>query len=458
MTSSSREVTFDVRIWKIEQVKTRTGTSHKVVWLVGGRRWKKTFRTAAAADSYRSELVTAHRRGEAFDVMTGEPMAKVRARAEAVTWFAFACRYVDQKWSAASGTYRRGIAEALTSATMALLPAVTDPMEARAMRSALLYWAFNQRRGSAEQPPAVTRRLAWAAEKSPRLQDLAEPAAVRKLLDCLALKLDGKPAAATTVNRRRAVFSNLLSLAVEERMFESNPLASIRWRAPKTNRAVDQRVVVSPAQARKLLDAVRATKRSGPRLVAFLGCLYYSALRPEEAVDLRRRNLELPAEGWGWILLERSALDTGKAWTDSGKQRDDRQLKHRAIGDTRRVPCPPELVELLRRHLETYGVDGEGRLFRGERGGELATITYTRLWDRARKAALTAEQYESPLARRPYDLRHAAVSTWLNGGVPATQVAEWAGHSVAVLLEVYAKCIDGQETAALNRVAEALRT
>ena len=40
-------------------------------------------------------------------------------------------------------------------------------------------------------------------------------------------------------------------------------------------------------------------------------------------------------------------------------------------------------------------------------------------------------------------LRHAAVSTWLNGGVPPTQVAEWAGHSVAVLLRVYAKCIAG---------------
>jgi hypothetical protein len=40
--------------------------------------------------------------------------------------------------------------------------------------------------------------------------------------------------------------------------------------------------------------------------------------------------------------------------------------------------------------------------------------------------------------------------------VAATQVAEWAGHSVAVLLEVYAKCIDGQETVALKRVAEAL--
>ncbi len=32
---------------------------------------------------------------------------------------------------------------------------------------------------------------------------------------------------------------------------------------------------------------------------------------------------------------------------------------------------------------------------------------------------------------------------WLNGGVPATDVAAWAGHSVEVLLKIYAKCLDG---------------
>ena len=63
----------------------------------------------------------------------------------------------------------------------------------------------------------------------------------------------------------------------------------------------------------------------------------------------------------------------------------------------------------------------------------------------------------SPLARRPYDLRHAAVSTWLNAGVPATQVAEWAGHSVAVLLQIYAKCLAGQDETARKRIDATLR-
>ena len=57
-----------------------------------------------------------------------------------------------------------------------------------------------------------------------------------------------------------------------------------------------------------------------------------------------------------------------------------------------------------------------------------------------------------PLARRPYGLRHAAGSTWRNAGVPATQVAAWAGHSVAVLLQIYAKCLVEQEDAVRRRI------
>lgn len=49
------------------------------------------------------------------------------------------------------------------------------------------------------------------------------------------------------------------------------------------------------------------------------------------------------------------------------------------------------------------------------------------------------------------------MSTWLNAGVPATQVAQWAGHSVEVLMRVYAKCIYGQEDAARQRIEAALR-
>ena len=49
----------------------------------------------------------------------------------------------------------------------------------------------------------------------------------------------------------------------------------------------------------------------------------------------------------------------------------------------------PELTELLHAHLDGFGTDCEGRLFRGERGREPADITLTRVWRSARARALT---------------------------------------------------------------------
>jgi len=50
----------------------------------------------------------------------------------------------------------------------------------------------------------------------------------------------------------------------------------------------------------------------------------------------------------------------------------------------------------------------------------------------------------------------ATVSLWLNSGVRATEVARRAGHGVAVLLKIYAHCIDGQADAANQRITDAL--
>jgi hypothetical protein len=55
-------------------------------------------------------------------------------------------------------------------------------------------------------------------------------------------------------------------------------------------------------------------------------------------------------------------------------------------------------------------------------------------------------------------LREAVVSLWLNSGAPATEVALRAGHGVAVLLKVYAYCIDRQVDAANSRITDALGT
>jgi len=284
-------------------------------------------------------------------------------------------------------------------------------------------------------------------------------------LDHATGRLDGKNAAASTARRHRTILANAMDYAIELGLFETNPIRALKWTAPKASGQVDRRSVVNPRQARALLAAVRAQEPSGPRLVAFFAVMYYAGLRPEEAINLRVDDVVLSSlwepdaqdDAWGELHLRSAAPDAGGDWTDDGSARERRQLKHRADGDSRIVPVHPELARLLRDHLEQVGAAPDGRLFHGVRGGEMPTITYRRAWIKARQTAFTASEQASPLARRPYDLRHACLSTWLNGGVYPTQVAEWAGHGVDVLLRIYAKCVVGQNELAKRRISEALR-
>lgn len=78
------------------------------------------------------------------------------------------------------------------------------------------------------------------------------------------------------------------------------------------------------------------------------------------------------------------------------------------------------------------------------------------VWQQARRTAFTQAQVASALAARPYDLRHSGITPSLNVGVPAPEVAKRAGHGVAVLLRVYAGCIDGHEQLWNQRIEEAL--
>jgi putative transposase len=75
------------------------------------------------------------------------------------------------------------------------------------------------------------------------------------------------------------------------------------------------------------------------------------------------------------------------------------------------------------------------------------------VWADARAKALTPAQHRSPLGRRPYDAPRRRI--------PADQLrrpgnrGRRAGHGVAVLLKIYAHCIDGQADAANHRITDA---
>ncbi|MFC7480124.1 tyrosine-type recombinase/integrase [Luedemannella flava] len=437
--------TYDVRLWKTKVYKGVRKTGYYVRWSVAGREWSEAFQNSTLADSFRSELVAAARRGEAFDIETGLPVSMRRANRE-MSWYDFACAFVDLKWPRVAATTRRTHAEALTAITASLLAGTRGKPDDKLIRHALCRWAFNTNRRTDPQCPAeVKAAMAWLARNTRPVSALAKPDVLRAALDSLTVKLDGTPAAPSVTSRKRKIFGTAVEYAVELKLLDANPIPALKWTKVRTTHAVDRRSVANPVQARTLLNAVREHGRCGPRLVAFFGCLYFAGMRPEEAVGLRKSNLSLPDEGWGEFHLEIAEPHAGKEWTNSGQNRDRRQLKQRAVGESRTVPCPPELTALLHWHIDQFGTAPDGRVFTGERNkGELPKGTINRAWRAARRATFTPEVAASPLAATPYDLRHAAVSTWLNGGVPPAEVAAWAGHSVEVLLKIYAKCLDGE--------------
>lgn len=447
--------TFQVKFWEIKKRESSRKRPYAVRWRTGTREHSEWYVTKALAASRLAELTKAARDGEPFDIDSGLPVSEVKRRTS-LSFLAFATSYVDLKWPNAAAKTRNSTVDALATAVTSFVRDGAGRPDSADLRRVLMSNLLPPTTRDNELSTEDREIVAWLTKQSRPLYDLTEASAARSLLDAAATKLDGKAAAATTYRRKRAVLFNLLSYAVESELLPDNPLTKVKRAAPKVDGEVDPGVVANPDQVRRLLTALtyvgRRNQDRGAHLFAFFAVGYFAAARPAEGLGLREKDCTLPEFGWGELALQESRPDAGKRWTDSGEVHDRRGLKHRAAQARRFVPIPPMLVRILRGHLDRYGTGPDGRLFRSPKGGVVGSSTYNAVWEEARTYAFTPQQVASPLAGRPYDLRHAAVSLWLNGGVPATEVAARAGHSVDVLLKVYAKCIYGERDSVNSRI------
>ncbi|HLX47334.1 MAG TPA: site-specific integrase [Streptosporangiaceae bacterium] len=388
---------FDVRVFAIRRRPGRG--AFEVRWRVAGQDRSRSFATRALADSYRAELIRAARRGQAFDPATGQPASWAAPEPVTVTWYQHAVAYAQMKWPHLAPHSRASLADALATSTPLLTTPAGRRPPARALRTALYQQAFTpQRQQSREPDPGAARALAWLQRASVPLSPLTDPRVIRAALDGLRTRLNGAPAAPNTISRRRAVFHGALSYAVELGLLPANPIHTIRWRVPKAAAAVNPATVASPAQVQTILDSIHRTR---PELAAFFGCLYYAALRPEEAVALHRDDLTLPPHGRGTILLSTACPRIATAWTSTGTPYEPRGLKHRPHGAIRVIPIPPVLTSMLHRHLADHGTAPDGRLFRGTRGGPLSESVYGRAWHTARHTALGPDLAATPSPNAP---------------------------------------------------------
>jgi integrase len=448
-------LTFDVQIFTVRNLG-RGRKPYQLRWRVGPEVHSRTYATTTLADGRRSELKTAMRTGEQFDTVSGLPASEMRQLGQ-LNWYQHARAYAEMKWPQSSAKSRMARADALATITPALTIDNKGAPSPVVLRRALSCWAFNFSERRQEPSAEILAALAWIEKKAVGMPLLEDADTVRSALNALALRMDGKPAAATTTRRKRMVFNNALRYALEKKRLTGNPLQFIDWSPPEIDDEIDWRHVPNPTQAAQLIAASASLGVRGLHLTAFFGCMYYAAMRPAEVTDLREADCTLPEQGWGELVLAGSSPRVSSIWTDDGKSYEERGLKRRARKTTRPIPIPPELVRLLRQHIDKFGVGPEGRVFRASQGGHLLSKEYSAVWKKARTKALSAKQAKTQFAEVPYSLRHAGVSLWLASGVDPVEAARRAGHSVAVLYRFYAKVLDGKSDQANEKIEQALK-
>lgn len=235
------------------------------------------------------------------------------------------------------------------------------------------------------------------------------------------------PLAASTAGLVISLFSAMLRSAVDDELLAANP--ALRAKRPTVEHGLVQPLT------RPQIEALRAALPPWARVAVTLGA--GAGLRFGEAagltvdrVDFLRRELVVDRQ----VVLSRSGRPT--------------LAPPKTRRSFRTVPLPEVVVIALGRHLELHPPTTEGLILHGT-GEPLNRSTFDKRWTRARAAAgLPGTKY--------HHLRHTYASNLLSGGVSVAAVADWLGHTPAVLLRTYAHVIPKDTARARAIVQEAL--
>lgn len=154
-------------------------------------------------------------------------------------------------------------------------------------------------------------------------------------------------------------------------------------------------------------------------------------------------DLTLPEAGWGIARLRGALTTPGPKFTTDGRAVEEKGLKQRAENETRVVPLPPVLVDMLRWHIEIQDRAESDRLFVNSKGNTLSKDNWGKPWrDQRTKRWPPGHVLASATT---YDLRHTAATMMLRAGVSAPEVARRLGHSVDMLMKVYAGVFEDEQ-------------
>jgi len=414
---------------------------YRVRWRIDGRDRMRRFKTKAEADRFRSQLQRAVVDGLEFDLATGLPGAWA---ASSDTWWTWSRAWLSLKWPGWSGHSRRSGVEALVAITPSLVrtSASTPP-------DGLTQWLWREGFLPGHEVGTCVES-AWLDRWSLPL-DAIPPDALEASLRAATTRRDGKPMAATVIQRRRNLISSVFKTAVRRGLVERSPMDRVELAAPTRSVEVDASVLPSLADIDRIVQHIWRMPSTGARFAVFFAMIGFAGLRPSEVAGLRTADVELSEAGWGLARLRGAIPSPGRRYTDDGASRQSKGLKHRPINAVRSVPLPPQLVRWTTAHIDRWPNDS-GLVFSNNAGRSVTPENYGKVWNRA-KAGLWPDGHHLA-STSPYDLRHSAATAMLQANVPLPEVARRLGHSVEVLLRVYAGVLDA-DLARSNKFIEA---
>ena len=227
--------------------------------------------------------------------------------------------------------------------------------------------------------------------------------------------LERRALAGSTVRRKLAALSSLFEHLCERNAVEMNPIKGVK--RPKVHSYEGKTPALGDHQARKLLDVPDASTLKGKRDRAIISVLLYHALRREELVTLKVKDIH-----------------------------ERRGVKHFRVhgkgGKIRYVPILAGTLELVNDYLEVLGHGGESdrALFRPIQNNVTGKLT----------GALTADSVYTHVVRKygakigldgarlgPHALRATAATNALEHEADIAKVQEWLGHANIATTRIY---------------------
>lgn len=202
-------------------------------------------------------------------------------------------------------------------------------------------------------------------------------------------------------------FGSMLAAAVVDGKITSNPRKGMK-RLPTVGRK--PRRAATDEEVAALLDASKGQYRTMWALMA------ESALRWAEVAGLHVWQLDL------------TDADRASVYVVSTADRNGVTRQYPKNKRPRRVPLSPATAEALREHTLDHGQDD--LVFTSEEG---KTLLYHNVADRVWTPTCQAAGVEITM----HQLRHHAITAWLDAGVAVQAVADMAGHSDLRMISRY---------------------